>query len=398
MLLLADDGVDEVEDGGAHERRHIAPRRALGGGDEEDAAIEDGAPQVDGGAGLPEDGARHLRGGVVGETRLHGRERLGAVFPPPAPEVPRPPLQQVGIGDLLQDLLAELLVREQAQPVEDGVLLVRGGGRVGVGLVQGLHRLLEDGLHARTPLLPQPPGHAHDRVGGAVAVAEDAGVEEVDAGEALLRAEVHEPYLVDEGFWDVPEEIGHEVGVGVDDDDGVAVAPRRLLPQLVGDDVVHEGGLAHARAGHVELVTVEEVAREADGARPARRRLAHERALAHVPRGGEKRLRPRASHERRLVPRARRVPECGRLAHAEDTAAAEQSRAGRMQPLRVGEHGRYPARREARPQGMVEVAVGGGHPVKQLPRTPAVPLRVLRGEDDRDLDHRPRRRAVRASP
>ena len=57
-----------------------------------------------------------------------------------------------------------------------------------------------------------------------------------------------------------------------------------------------------------------------------------------------------------------------------------------MQPLRVGEHGRYPAHREARSQGMVEVAVGGGHPLKQLPRTPAVPLRVLRGEDDRDLD------------
>ena len=159
MLLLADDGVDEVEDGGAHERRHIAPRRALGGGDEEDAAPKDGAAQVDGGARLSEDGARHLRGGVVGEARLHGSERLGAVLAPPAAEVPRPPLQQVGVRNLLQDLLAELPVREQAQPVEDGVLLVRSGGRVGVGLVQGLDRLLEDGLHARSPLLPQPLRH-----------------------------------------------------------------------------------------------------------------------------------------------------------------------------------------------------------------------------------------------
>ena len=68
--------------------------------------------------------------------------------------------------------------------------------------------------------------------------------------------------------------------------------PGRLLPQLVGDDVVHEGGLAHARAGHVELVAAQDVAGEADGTRPARRRLTHERALAHVPRGGKERLRP----------------------------------------------------------------------------------------------------------
>ena len=83
----------------SHEGGQIAPGRALGRGDEEDAAVEDRAPEVDGEAGLPEDGARPLRGGVVGAARLHRRERLGAVLAAPAPEVPRPPVQHGGRRD-----------------------------------------------------------------------------------------------------------------------------------------------------------------------------------------------------------------------------------------------------------------------------------------------------------
>ena len=174
--------------------------------------------------------------------------------------------------------------------------------------------------------------------------------------------------------------------MGVDDDDGVAVATGRLLPQLVGDDVVHEGGLAHARAGDVEVVAAEEIAGEADGLGPARGRLAHEGALAHIPRGRQERFRSRAPDEGCLVLRTWRVPEGGRLAHADDAAAAEESPTGGMQPLGVGEDGPHAAHIEARPQGMVEVAVGGGHPLEQFPRPLAVLLGVRGREDGGHLD------------
>ena len=77
-------------------------------------------------------------------------------------------------------------VAEQLQPVQDGVLVAGVGGRVGVGLVQGLDGVLRDGLHPWSPLLPQAPGDAYHRVGGAVAVGEDAGVQQVDSGGAGL--------------------------------------------------------------------------------------------------------------------------------------------------------------------------------------------------------------------
>ena len=66
--------------------------------------------------------------------------------------------------------------------------------------------------------------------------------------------------------------------MGVDDDDGVAVPARRLLPHLVDNDVMHEGGLAHAGAGDVEVVAVEQVVGEAYLAGLARRRVPHERS------------------------------------------------------------------------------------------------------------------------
>ena len=140
----------------------------------------DDLPQVDGGAALAQDGPRPLGGCVVGEAGLDGCEGLGLVLGVPPAEVPGPPLQQVGIGDLLEHVLAEGLVGQQLQPVEDGVLLL--GLHLLVGLVEGLDGLLQDGLHPRPPLLPEPFCHPDHRVGGAVPVGEDAGVQQVDAG------------------------------------------------------------------------------------------------------------------------------------------------------------------------------------------------------------------------
>ena len=68
--LLPDHGVHEVEQGRAHQGGHVPAHGPLGGGDQQDAAVQDGAAQVDGGAALAEDGPRPLGGGVVGETGL----------------------------------------------------------------------------------------------------------------------------------------------------------------------------------------------------------------------------------------------------------------------------------------------------------------------------------------
>ena len=64
------------------------------------------------------------------------------------------------------------------------VLLGRG---IRVGTVQRLDRLLQNRLHPRPSLLPQPSGGPDNRVGGPVAVSEDALVEQVDVhGTALV--------------------------------------------------------------------------------------------------------------------------------------------------------------------------------------------------------------------
>ena len=55
--LLADDAVHEIEDGGPEQGGNVVADDALCGGDEEDAAVEDGPPQVDGGSGLAEERA-----------------------------------------------------------------------------------------------------------------------------------------------------------------------------------------------------------------------------------------------------------------------------------------------------------------------------------------------------
>ena len=195
-----------------------------------------------------------------------------------------------------------------------------------VGLVEALDDVFEDGLHARPPLVPQPSCDAHHRVGGAVAVGEDAGVEQVDADRAGLVGEVDEAHPVDKGPGDVFEETADEVGVGVDDDDGVGVPPLGLLAHLVGNDVVHEGGLAHAGAGDVEVVTAEQVVREVDRRWLSRRGVSDERSTPHASRRGKEHPRAGALDLRRLVSGAGRMPEGGGLADADDAALPEEDR------------------------------------------------------------------------
>ena len=140
--LLPYHGVHEVEQRRAHQGGHVPAHRPLGRGHEKDPAVVDDPAQVDGGAALAQDGPRPLGGCVVGESGLHRGEGLGPVLAVPAAEVPGPPFKQVGVGDLRQHGVAERVVGQQAQPVQDGVLLV--GLHLLVGLVEGLDGLFED--------------------------------------------------------------------------------------------------------------------------------------------------------------------------------------------------------------------------------------------------------------
>ena len=245
-----------------------------------------------------------------------------------------------------------------------------------VGLVEGLDGLFEDGLHPRPPLLPEALGDAHHRVGGAVPVGEDAGVQQVDAGGAGLVGQV------DEGRGHVFEDAGREVGVGVDDDDGVRVPARRLLPQLVGDEVVHQRGLAHARPRDIEVVTPEQVLGEADLPLGSRGGVPHQRASPD-PLGGRAE-RPCAGplHQGRFVAGSGRMPQAGDLADAEHAPLSEESGACRVEHGWVGRGWPDFADLEARPGGVVVVPVGGGDRAEKLPR----PLRHrVRGQNRRHL-------------
>ena len=247
-----------------------------------------------------------------------------------------------------------------------------------VGLVEGLDGLFEDGLHPRPPLLPEPFCHPDHRVGGAVPVGEDAGVQQVDAGGAGLVRQVDELHAVDEGLGDVFEDACDQVGVGVYDDDGVGVPARRLLLQLVRDEVVHEGGLAHAGAGDVEVVAAQQVFGEADLPLRSRGRVSHQRAAPDALRRWAERPRAGPLHQGRLVARARRVPEAGDLADSQDAAPAEQAGACRVERVRVWRYGPDPADLESRPGGVVVVAVCGGHRAEKL----TGPLRPRLGGQD----------------
>ena len=106
-----------------------------------------------------------------------------------------------------------------------------------------------------------------------------ASVQQVDARYPLLVGQVYEPHLVHELRGYVAEEGVHQVGVGIQDDDGVSASTRRPLPHLVDYHVVHEGGLAHAGPGYVEVVTLQQIIGKADFSSLPRSALAHQGAL-----------------------------------------------------------------------------------------------------------------------
>ena len=124
-------------------------------------------------------------------------------------------------------------------------------------------------------------------------------------GGAGLVRQVDEAHAVDERLRDVFEDAGHQVGVGVYDHDGVRVPALGLLPHLVRDKMVHEGGLAHAGAGDVEVVTPEQVFGEADLPLGSCGGVSHQRAAPDALCRGAERPRAGPLHQGRLIPRLR---------------------------------------------------------------------------------------------
>ena len=113
-------------------------------------------------------------------------------------------------------------------------------------------------------MLPHSLRHPHHRVGGAVPVGEYFHVHQVDPRRLRIVSQVDEVDPVDDLLWDLLQQVVDQVGVGVDDYNGVVVPPRCLLPHLVQDDVLHQRGFAHAGAGHVEVVAARGVIGEVD--------------------------------------------------------------------------------------------------------------------------------------
>ena len=72
------------------------------------------------------------------------------------------------------------------------------------------------------------------------------GIDQIDTGNPVHSAEVQQPYLVGDLRGNQLHDLVHQVGMGVDDDDGPVVLALRLAPQLVIDDVLDQRGLPHA--------------------------------------------------------------------------------------------------------------------------------------------------------
>ena len=119
------------------------------------------------------------------------------------------------------------------------------------------------------------------------------------------------PSAVDEGVGDVLQEAAHQVVVDPHADlVGGPVPALGLLPHLVDDDVVHQGGLAHAGAGDVEVVPGKWIFRGVP--------------VVVSPTWGPPRTL-RAVGSSVLAPDSRRVPQAGRLADCHHAALAEGS-------------------------------------------------------------------------
>ena len=159
-----------MEEGGANQGGHVAPRRSLSGRDEEDAAVQDGPSDIDGGAGLAEDGGSALGGGVVGEACLDGGDGLGPVLAAPAAEVPGSPFAG-DRGRSGSPAHGSGTSRRRGGAARRGWCAARRGvrGRVRVGLVEAHDRVIEDGLHplpaSTAPTAPWRRGRRSRRCG-----------------------------------------------------------------------------------------------------------------------------------------------------------------------------------------------------------------------------------------
>ena len=137
----------------------------------------------------------------------------------------------------------------------------------------------------------------------------------------------------------------------IDDDYGVAVSSRRLLPHLVNDDVVHEGGLAHSRTCDVEVVTAQQVAGEFYFRLPSRTCVTDRRASPDAARGRHQHPGPRTLDQGRFVSGSRRVPQAGDLSNPQYAPTTEEAGTGGMHHGRVADDLTDLAHLEPRPRG-----------------------------------------------
>ena len=205
-------------------------------------------------------------------------------------------------------------------------------------------------------MLPHSLHHPHHRVGGAVPVGEYFHVHQVDPRRLRIVSPVDEVDPVDDLLWDLLQQVVDQVGVGVDDYNGVVVPPRCLLPHLVQDDVLHQRGFAHAGAGHVEVVAARGVIGEVDLAGAASHRVPHVGAAGGGLADG---YRTRAPGGAPWVagPRPPGGAQGGQLPHAQDVATLEHPRHQRHR-LSDGECGPDPAGLEPGPGGVVVALLG----------------------------------------
>ena len=178
------------------------------------------------------------------------------------------------------------------------------------------------------------------------------------------------------------EYLPHQVGVGIDDDDGVVVLARGLAPQLVVDDVLDQGGLAGAGTAQDDAVLPYGGLGQADGAVPghADQWAGVLIAGAEIAQEGDQRAGGDALHGRHFAHAQGQVPDRGGLPCREDGAAG---------PLRVEPVENPPAAHE----GMVQAvpvqgsAVVPGHSAG----VPGVARRIVEGTEavDDPLDAGP---------
>ena len=239
-----------------------------------------------------------------------------------------------------------------------------------VGLVEGLDRLLQDGLHPRPPLLPQAHGPRRTTESAVRSLSAKTRVSSrlmpgarVSSARSMRRLPCP---TRDSGTCSrIP---ATRSAWGSTTTMASWSRPSRLLLELVGDDVVHQGGLAHAGCGP----------RRGGGgaAGPRGKRMGwpvpavvsptnapaltlraggnSAREPERSTRGVSSRFRRAGATERRL----RGLPSTLRFPNSPGPAGWRLAR---------GTRGFTPETLNLRPGGVVVVAVGGGHRLQDFP-------------------------------